>query len=108
MLSVTNESFETEVIKSSQLVVTDFWANWCGPCKAVAPVLEELSLEYGEKLNIYKVDTEQEQELAAAFGIRSIPSILFAPLGEQPQMAMGALPKASFEQAITEVLKIQK
>ena len=88
--------------------IIDFYADWCGPCKAVAPVLEELSLEYGEKLNIYKVDTEQEQELAAAFGIRSIPSILFAPLGEQPQMAMGALPKASFEQAITEVLKIQK
>jgi len=74
----------------------------------VAPVLEELSKEYGGKVNIYKVDTEQEQELAAAFGIRSIPSILFAPMDEQPQMAMGALPKASFEQAITDVLKVQK
>ena len=88
--------------------IIDFYADWCGPCKAVTPVLEELSKEYEGKLNIYKVDTEQEQELAAAFGIRSIPSILFAPVDEQPQMAMGALPKASFEQAITEVLKVQK
>ena len=88
--------------------IIDFYADWCAPCKAVTPVLEELSKEYEGKLNIYKVDTEQEQELAAAFGIRSIPSILFAPVDEQPQMAMGALPKASFEQAITDVLKIQK
>ena len=88
--------------------IIDFYADLCGPCKAVTPVLEELSKEYEGKLNIYKVDTEQEQELAAAFGIRSIPSILFAPIDEQPQMAMGALPKASFEQAITDVLKIQK
>jgi thioredoxin len=88
--------------------IIDFYADWCGPCKAVTPVLEELSKEYEGKLNIYKVDTEQEQELAAAFGIRSIPSILFAPINEQPQMAMGALPKESFEQAITDVLKVQK
>ncbi|HPW27092.1 MAG TPA: thioredoxin domain-containing protein, partial [Tenuifilaceae bacterium] len=69
--------------------IVDFYADWCGPCKMVAPILEELSKEYDGKLNIYKVDTEAEQELAGVFGIRSIPSLLFIPLNDQPQMAMG-------------------
>ncbi len=84
--------------------IVDFYADWCGPCKMVAPVLEELSNEYAGKINIYKVDTEKEQELAAVFGIRSIPSILFIPKDGQPQMSMGAMPKESFKQAIEEVL----
>lgn len=84
--------------------IVDFYADWCGPCKMVAPVLEELSGEYEGKINIYKVDTEKEQELASVFGIRSIPSILFIPKDGQPQMSMGALPKESFKQAIEEVL----
>lgn len=86
----------------------DFYADWCGPCKMVAPVLEELQKEYGDKLVIYKVDTEAEQELSAMFGIQSIPSLLFVPVDAQPQMAMGALPKSTFEQAIAEVLKVEK
>ena len=86
----------------------DFYADWCGPCKMVAPILEELQDEYGEKLVIYKVDTEQEQELAGMFGIQSIPSLLFVPVDGQPQMAMGALPKDTFERAISEVLKVDK
>jgi len=88
--------------------IIDFYADWCGPCKTVAPVLEELSEEYQGKLNIYKVNTEQEQELAAAFGIQSIPSMLFVPLSNKPQMAVGALPKQSIEQAMTEVLGVSK
>lgn len=84
--------------------IIDFYADWCGPCKMVAPILEELSKEYQGKINIYKVDTEAEQELAAAFGIRSIPSMLFVPKDGQPQMAVGALPKDSLKQAISEVL----
>jgi thioredoxin len=84
--------------------IIDFYANWCGPCKMVAPILEELSEEYKDQIYIYKVNTEEEEELAAAFGIRSIPSILFCPKDAQPQMAMGALPKATFKQAINEVL----
>ena len=87
-------------------VIIDFYADWCGPCKMVAPVLEELADEYKGKLNIYKVNTEKEQELAAAFGIRSIPSLLFAPKEGKPQMAMGALPKDSFIKAIKEVLLV--
>jgi thioredoxin len=86
----------------------DFYADWCGPCKMVAPVLEELQKEYGDKLIIYKVDTEQERELAGMFGIQSIPSLLFVPVDGQPQMAMGALPKATFEKAISDVLKVEK
>lgn len=82
----------------------DFYADWCGPCKMVAPVLEELSEEYTGKINIYKIDTEAEQELAAAFGIRSIPSLLFIPKEGQPQMAMGALPKDSLKETIDNVL----
>lgn len=82
----------------------DFYADWCGPCKMVAPVLEELSNEYAGKLNIYKIDTEAEQELAAAFGIRSIPSLLFIPKEGQPQMAMGALPKENLKEVIENVL----
>ena len=84
--------------------IIDFYADWCGPCKMVAPVLEELSEEYKGKINVYKIDTEQEQELAAAFGIRSIPSLLFIPSDGQPQMAQGALPKEALKEAINNVL----
>jgi thioredoxin len=82
----------------------DFYADWCGPCKMVAPILEELAEEYKGKINIYKVDTEVEQELAGIFGIRSIPSFLFCPSDSQPQMAMGALPKETFKKAIDDIL----
>lgn len=82
----------------------DFYADWCGPCKAIAPVLEELAREYKDDIYIYKIDTEAEQELAGVFGITSIPSLLFCPVGEAPQMAKGALPKATLKQAIHEIL----
>lgn len=87
--------------------IIDFYANWCGPCKMVAPILEELQAEYGDKLTIYKVNTEEEQELAGLFGIQSIPSLLFIPVEGQPQMAMGALPKDTFKSAIADVLKVE-
>ena len=86
----------------------DFYANWCGPCKMIAPILEDLQKEYGNNLVIYKVNTEEEQELAGMFGIQSIPSLLFVPLEGQPQMAMGALPKQTFEKALADVLKVEK
>jgi len=84
--------------------VIDFYADWCQPCKIVAPILEELAVEFDGKINIYKVNTEQEVELASAFGIRSIPSMLFCPAESQPQMAVGALPKETLIQAINDVL----
>jgi thioredoxin 1 len=88
--------------------VIDFYADWCGPCKMVAPVLEELAKEFDGKMDVYKVNTEEEQELASAFGIRSIPSFLFVPAEGQPQMAMGALPKDTFVQAFKDVLHVEK
>lgn len=85
----------------------DFYADWCGPCKTVAPVLEELAKEYDGKINIYKVNTEEQRELSGVFGIQSIPSILFVPKDGQPQMAQGALPKDSFKKAFEEVLNVK-
>ncbi len=100
-----NKEWKYEGIKPCLI---DFYADWCGPCKMVAPILEELQAEYGDNLHIYKVNTEDQQELAGMFGIQSIPSLLFVPVDGQPQMAMGALPKSTFEQAISEVLKVEK
>ena len=84
--------------------IIDFYATWCGPCKAVSPIMEELAEEYKDNIYVYKIDTEQEQDLAAAFGIRSIPSVLFIPMNGAPQMSVGAMPKNGFEKAIQEVL----
>jgi thioredoxin 1 len=84
----------------------DFYADWCGPCRKVAPILEELASEYDGKLTIYKIDTEQERELASLFRVQSIPSLLFVPVDGQPQMALGALPRESFVNAIENVLKV--
>ncbi len=86
--------------------IIDFYADWCAPCRALTPVMEELSEEYKGKVDIYKIDTEKEQELAGMFGIRSIPSILFVPMDAQPQMATGALPKEALQKAIEDVLKV--
>ncbi len=88
--------------------IVDFYADWCGPCKIVAPILEDLAKEYEGKLDVYKVDTEKETELASIFGIRNIPSLLFVPKDGQPQMAMGALPKETFVKAFKDVLGIEK
>ncbi len=88
--------------------IIDFYADWCQPCKIVAPILEEIQQEYGDKIQIYKIDTDREQRLAAMFGIRNIPTLLFIPVDDQPQIAVGALPKDVLKQAIAEVLKIEE
>jgi len=88
--------------------VIDFYADWCGPCKMVAPIMDELSKEYDGKVHFYKIDTDKEQELASMFGISSIPSLLFVPKGDKPQMAVGALPKESMKKAISDVLKVSE
>ncbi|GAB4287929.1 MAG: hypothetical protein Kow0098_05130 [Ignavibacteriaceae bacterium] len=84
--------------------VVDFWAPWCGPCRVVGPVLDELSKEYQGKVNFYKVNTDEEQELGSVFGIRSIPSLLFIPKDGQPKMAVGALPKETLKEVIEKEL----
>ncbi|MBI5474851.1 MAG: thioredoxin [Ignavibacteriae bacterium] len=115
MEHLTKETFLTKVFdyeKNTEWqfngelpAIIDFYADWCGPCKMVAPVLEGLSKEYAGKIDIYKIDTDKEQELASVFGIRSIPSILFIPKDGKPQMAMGAMPREAFVEAINTVLK---
>lgn len=117
MENLTKETFIEKVFdyenenewkfKGDKPAIIDFYADWCGPCKTVAPIMEELSNEYAGRVDIYKIDTEDQHELAAKFGIRSIPSILFIPLEGQPEMAMGALPKTSFVQGIKEVLGVK-
>ncbi len=82
----------------------DFYAPWCGPCKMLAPVLDDLSEEYADKVDIYKVNVDEEEELSALFGIRSVPSLLFVPMNGKPQLAAGAMPKASLKNAIESVL----
>ncbi len=88
--------------------IIDFYADWCAPCKIVSPVLEDLAKDFNGKIDVFKVNTEEEQELASAFGIRSIPSFLFVPADGQPQMAMGALPKETFVKAFKDVLGVEK
>jgi thioredoxin len=90
--------------KGRRPAIVDFYADWCGPCKMVAPILEELSREYEGRLVIYKVDTEKEMELASVFGIRSIPTFLFIPVDGDPMMQPGAFPKKVFQQVIEERL----
>ncbi|MFT3946013.1 MAG: thioredoxin [Agriterribacter sp.] len=102
-------NYETEQewkYKGSLPAIIDFYADWCGPCKMVAPVLEELSKEYEGRLIIYKVNTEKEEELSAVFGIQSIPTFLFIPAEGQPTMQPGALPKNIFKQVIDEQLLV--
>ncbi len=84
--------------------IIDFYADWCGPCKAVAPVLDELSDEYEGRLLIYKIDTDKEEELSTLFGIQSIPTLLFIPVEGAPMMQKGAIPKKAFQQVIEERL----
>jgi thioredoxin len=88
--------------------IVDFYATWCGPCQMLAPVLEELSDEYAGKIDIYKIDTGEEEELASAFGIRSIPSMMFCPTTGHPQMLLGAMSKTDLEDAMKNILKVKK
>jgi len=115
---LTNETFKQKIFnfeankewkfEGETPAIIDFYADWCQPCKVIAPILEELKEEYGEKLDIFKVNTEEQRELSSVFGIQSIPSLLFVPKEGQPQMAMGALPKETFKQAISEVLSVNE
>ncbi len=113
-VQLTTEAFKQDIFdytqekewkyKGTKPAIIDFYADWCGPCKMVAPVLEELAGEYKDSLTIYKVDTEVEQELAAVFGIQSIPTFLFIPMEGLPMLQPGALPKKAFQQVIAEHL----
>jgi len=117
-IKLTNQMFKDDIFdyttekewnyKDTVPAIIDFYADWCGPCKMVAPILEELSETYAGKLKIYKLDTEAERELSAVFGIRSIPSILFIPVGGKPMMQVGALPKSTLIDVIEKELLTEK
>ena len=103
-LNITNENYEALLADSKPLVI-DFWAEWCGPCRAVAPIVEELAEEYQGKVDIYKVNIDDEEELATVFGIRSVPTMLFIPLNGNPQRTMGAMPKEQLKKMLDSIIK---
>lgn len=96
------------VFEGDKPCIVDFYADWCKPCKMIAPIMDELAQEYEGQINIYKVNTEEERELASVFGISSIPYVLFIPAQGQPSAQRGALPKESYKQIIDEFLLKKK
>lgn len=98
---VTDANFESEVIKSSTPVLVDFWAEWCGPCKAIAPKLEEIAGELGAKIKVVKLDVDANQETASKFGIRSIPTMILFKDGKPVDQMMGNRPKESIVEFIS-------
>jgi thioredoxin 1 len=115
--SLTKETFVTKVFQyekndqwkyeGSRPAIVDFWAEWCGPCKMISPVLEEIAKQYEGKLDVYKVNVDEETEVASVFGIQSIPSLLLIPMGEQPRLSVGALPKNGILKLVKDVLKVE-
>ncbi|MBS0028795.1 thioredoxin [Chitinophaga sp. 22321] len=99
-LEITDANFETEVLNSDKLTVIDFWAEWCGPCRAIGPVIEELSKDYAGKVNIGKVNVDQNPQLSINYGITSIPAILFVKGGQVVDKQVGAVPKAVLDKKI--------
>ncbi|OOR89579.1 thioredoxin [Moraxella caviae] len=93
IINTTDANFEADVLKSDKVVLVDFWAAWCGPCKAIAPTLEELAGEYADRAQIVKVNVDENPEVTARFGIRSIPTLFVFKGGEKVDTAVGALPK---------------
>ena len=98
------ETHQTEwVFEGKRPAVIDFYTTWCGPCKMMAPIVEEMAKAYAGKVDFYKVDIDKEQELAQTFGIQSIPTFLFIPVKGKPTMQMGAMPKETFEKMVKEI-----
>lgn len=100
VVSVTNDTFDQEVLKASTIVMVDFWATWCGPCKIVAPVVEELAKEYEGKAKFAKVNTDENSDLASKYNIRGIPTLIFFKDGEVKDQIVGAVPKAQLKSKI--------
>lgn len=113
VVTLSSKEFKTKVYDISQKnpeylgnkpAIVDFYASWCGPCRAISPILEELAKEYGDKIVIYKVDVDASPDLAQAFGIRSIPAVLFIPMKGEYQMTVGGRSKADFNKQIDKIL----
>lgn len=97
MIDLTSQNFDSEVIKSGKPVVVDFWAEWCGPCRIFSPIIDDVSKEYGEKVKFGKLNTDENNDIAAKFNIMSIPTVLLFEKGEVKAMSVGAIPKESFK-----------
>lgn len=104
LLEVTDETFNAEIINSDILALVDFWAAWCGPCRMVSPVVEELANEYKGKIKVAKMDVDQNRETPARFGIRSIPTLIFFKGGDVAQTIVGAYPKSHIEEELKRLL----
>jgi thioredoxin 1 len=104
LVEITDDNFETEVIKSDKPVLIDFWAVWCGPCKLIAPIVEELSTEYDGKVKIGKLDVDSNQQTSIKFGVRSIPTLLLFKEGKLKETIIGAVPKKNIVDKLNSVL----
>ena len=102
-MEITTSNFN-ELVNGGKPVVIDFWATWCGPCRRVAPIMEELAADYEGKVVVGKVDVEEQDELAAQFGIRNIPTVLFVKDGQVVDKVVGAMPKSAYEEKINAML----
>jgi len=103
-IAITDSTFDAEVVKSDKPVVVDFWAVWCGPCKMIAPILEEVAAEYDGKLKVAKIDVDSNAKIASQFGIMSIPTLLFFKNGKVVDQVIGAIPKTQLVNRLAKVL----
>ncbi len=103
-ITITDDSFQVEVVESTLPVLVDFWAVWCGPCRMVAPIVDELAVEYEGRVKVGKVDVDSEQKIAADYGIRSIPTLLIFKDGELADQVVGAVPKKQLVEKLDAVL----
>ncbi len=104
VIQVTDRDFDEHVIKGKGLILVDFWAEWCGPCRMIAPILEEMAVEYEGQVTVTKLNVDENRETAARFGIRSIPTILFFKDGSQVEQIIGALPKSAIKAKVQQRL----
>ncbi len=103
-LNITDDTFEQEVLQSDTPVIVDFWATWCGPCKMIAPILEEIAAEYSDKVKVVKLDVDANNKTAGKYNIMSIPSLLFFKGGEMVDQVVGAIPKAQLTARLDKVI----
>ena len=104
-IEITDQNFETEVLESDTPILVDFWAEWCGPCRALAPTIEELSSDYEGRLKVAKLNVDENPVSASSFGIRSIPTLIIFENGVEKDRILGALPKRNIEEAINSTLQ---
>ena len=103
-VTITDENFQKEVIKSELPVIIDFWAAWCAPCRMIAPIVEEIALEYDGKLKVGKLDVDNNQETSIKYGVRSIPTLLIFKNGQLKDTIIGAVPKSHIVQRLSNVI----